>query len=67
MSSGGHSTKHESTTVALRGWKEDLSPSDSRNLALTSQVLLGPGCPQERSSEASSDQDLKGKGYGFGI
>ena len=48
VSSGGHSTKHESTTVALRGWKEDLSPSDSRNLALTSQVLLGPGCPQGR-------------------
>ena len=49
VSSGGHSIKHESTTIALRGWKEDLSPADSRNLALTSQVLFGSGCPQGQS------------------
>ena len=49
VSSGGHSIRHESTTIALRGWKEDLSPADSRNLALTSQVLFGSGCSQGQS------------------
>ena len=41
---------YESTNQVPWGtWNEDLSPYDSRNLALTSQVLLGPGCPQGRS------------------
>ena len=43
----GISYPYESTTQVPWGtWNEDLSPYDSRNLALTSQVLLGPGCPQ---------------------